>query len=94
YDVDVDKVVDAAVANGVIIELNASPMRLDMDWRHWRKAAEKGVLTSINPDAHRTSQLEYFRTGVGAARKGWMTRQQVFNTWPLAEVQKWLAARR
>jgi DNA polymerase (family X) len=94
YDVDVDKVVDAAVANAVIIELNASPMRLDMDWRHWRKAAEKGVLTSINPDAHRTAQLEYFRAGVGAARKGWMTKQQVFNTWPLATVQKWLAARR
>lgn len=94
YDVDVDKVVDAALANGVIIELNASPMRLDMDWRHWRKAAEKGVITSINPDAHRTSQLEYFRAGVGAARKGWMTKQQVFNTWPLVAVQKWLAARR
>lgn len=94
YDVDVDKVIDAAVANGVIIELNASPMRLDMDWRHWRKAAEKGLLTSINPDAHRTAQLDYFRVGVGAARKGWLTKEQVFTTRPLAAVQKWLAARR
>jgi DNA polymerase (family 10) len=93
YDVDVDKVVDAAIANGVIIELNASPMRLDMDWRHWRKAAEKGVLTSINPDAHRTAQLDYFRAGVGAARKGWLTKKQVFTTWSLMEVKKWLAAR-
>jgi DNA polymerase (family 10) len=93
YDVDVDKVVDAAIANGVIIELNASPMRLDMDWRHWRKAAEKGVLTSINPDAHRTAQLDYFRAGVGAARKGWLTKKQVFTTWSLLEGKKWLAAR-
>ena len=94
YDVDVDKVVDAAVANGVAIELNASPMRLDMDWRHWRKAAEKGLLTSINPDAHRTAQLDYFRAGVGAARKGWLTKAQVLNTRPLAEMKKWLAAAR
>src|SRR4029077_7811998 len=44
YDVDADKIIDAAIAHGVIIELNASPMRLDMDWRHWRKAAAKGLL--------------------------------------------------
>jgi len=94
YEVDADKVIDAAIAHGVIIELNASPMRLDMDWRFWRKAAEKGLLTSINPDAHRTAQLEYYRLGVGAARKGWLTKEQVFTTWPLASVKKWLAARR
>jgi DNA polymerase (family 10) len=94
YEVDAAKVIDAAVANGVIIELNASPMRLDMDWRLWRKAAEKGLLTSINPDAHRTAQLEYFRLGVGVARKAWLTKEQVFNTRTLAGVKKWLAARR
>jgi len=93
YDVDVEKVIDAAIAHGVIIELNASPMRLDMDWRHWRKAAAKGLLTSINPDAHRTAQLDYFRLGVGAARKGWLTKMQVFNTRPLAAVKRWLSGR-
>ncbi len=93
YEVDVEKVIDAAIANGVIIELNASPYRLDMDWRHWRKAAEKGLLTSINPDAHRIAQLDFFRLGVGAARKGWLTKEQVFNTRPLADVKKWLTAR-
>ncbi|HWA25310.1 MAG TPA: DNA polymerase/3'-5' exonuclease PolX [Lacunisphaera sp.] len=93
YEVDADKVIDAAIAQGVIIELNASPMRLDMDWRHWRKAAEKGLLTSINPDAHRTAQLEFFRLGIAAARKGWLTKAQVFNTRPLADVKRWLAAR-
>ena len=93
YEVDVDRVIDAAIAHGVIIELNASPMRLDMDWRHWRKAAEKGLLTSINPDAHRTAQLEYFRLGVAVARKGWLTREHVFTTRPLAAVKKWLTSR-
>jgi DNA polymerase (family 10) len=94
YALDAEKIIDAAVAHGVIIELNASPMRLDMDWRLWRKAAEKGLLTSVNPDAHRTGQLEYYRLGVGVARKGWLTKAQVFNTRPLAEVKKWLRARR
>ena len=94
YEVDVDKVIDAALANGVIIELNANPFRLDMDWRHWRKAAERGLLCSINPDAHDTAQLAYFRPGVGVARKGWLTKEQVLNTKPLAQVKKWLAARR
>jgi DNA polymerase (family 10) len=93
YDVDVDRVVDAAVANGVVIELNASLMRLDMDWRHWRKAAEKGLLTSINPDAHRTEQLAYYKVGVGIARKGWLTKESVLTTKPLAAMKKWFAAR-
>jgi DNA polymerase (family 10) len=94
YDVDAEKVIDAAIANQVIIELNANPWRLDMDWRLWRKAAEKGLLTSINPDAHRTAQLGFYRIGVGIARKGWLTKENVFNTKPLAQVKKWLAARR
>jgi DNA polymerase (family 10) len=93
YDVDVDKVIDAAVANGVIIELNANPLRLDMDWRHWRRAAEKGVLTSINPDAHSVGQLAYYEIGVGAARKGWLTPGQVMTTRSLAEMRSYLAAR-
>jgi len=94
YEVDVDKVVDAAIANGVAIELNANPWRLDMDWRHWRKAAEKGLLTSINPDAHRTEQLAFYKLGVGLARKGWLTKAQVVTTKPLGEMKKWLAGRR
>lgn len=94
YDVDIDQVIDAAIANRVVIELNASPMRLDMDWRHWRKAIEKGLLTSINPDAHSTAQLAFFQVGVGSARKGWLTKDSVVNAKPLAEMKAWLAARR
>jgi DNA polymerase (family 10) len=94
YDVDVDKVIDAAIANQVVIELNANPWRLDMDWRHWRKAAERGLLTSINPDAHRTEQLAFYKVGIGIARKGWLTKEQVVTTMRLAEMKQWLAARK
>jgi DNA polymerase (family 10) len=87
-------VIDAAIANGVVIELNASPYRLDMDWRHWRRAAERGLECSINPDAHGTAGLDCVRAGINAARKGWLTREQVVNTLPLAKVETWLARKR
>lgn len=90
YDVDIAKVIDAAAANDTIIELNANPWRLDLDWRWWRRAAEKGVLCSINPDAHDTDQLAFAAHGVRIARKGWLTPEQVLNTRPLPEVLRWL----
>ena len=90
YDVDIAKVIDAAAANDTIIELNANPWRLDLDWRWWRRAAEKGVLCSINPDAHDTDQLAFAAHGVRIARKGWLTPEQVLNTRTLPEVLRWL----
>jgi DNA polymerase (family 10) len=90
YAVNTGKIIDVAIAHGVIIELNANPQRLDLDWRHWRRAAERGLLCSINPDAHETAGLEFVRAGVNAARKGWLTAEQVLNTRPLAEVEKFL----
>ena len=92
--IDHAKIIDAAAAHGVIIELNANPRRLDMDWRWWRRAAEKGVLCSINPDAHSTEHYSFLEAGVRAARKGWLTREHVFNTRTLAEVKTWLASKR
>ncbi|PTY04964.1 DNA polymerase/3'-5' exonuclease PolX [Opitutaceae bacterium EW11] len=94
YPVNTAKIIDAAIANRVVIELNASPWRLDMDWRHWRRAAERGVLCSINPDAHETGGLAFVRTGVNAARKGWLTKEQVLNTKSLPEMKKWLIQRK
>jgi DNA polymerase (family 10) len=88
YAVNTARIIDAAIANGVIIELNANPQRLDMDWRYWRRAAERGLRCSINPDAHDTAGLTFVRAGVNAARKGWLTAKQVLNTRPLAEVEK------
>jgi len=88
YSVNVDKVVDAAIANGVVVELNANPRRLDMDWRYWRKAAEKGLMTAINPDAHRIEHFDFTEAGVNIARKGWLTAGDVLNTRSLSEVKK------
>jgi DNA polymerase (family 10) len=90
YDVDIAKVIDAAAANDTIIELNANPWRLDLDWRWWRRAAEKGVLCSINPDAHDVGQLAFAAHGVRVARKGWLTPEQVLNTRSLPDVLRWL----
>ena len=87
---NVQKIIDAAIANGKIIELNANPMRLDMDWRHWRRAAEKGLLCCINPDAHALHHFDFQHAGVLAARKGWLTAQEVFNTRTLTEVKDYL----
>jgi DNA polymerase (family 10) len=78
----------------VIIELNASPWRLELDWRHWRKAAERGLLCAINPDAHDTAGLLHVRAGVNSARKGWLMKAHVLNTKPLAEVEAYFAARK
>jgi DNA polymerase (family X) len=94
YKVNAAKVIDAAIANRVIIELNANPQRLDMDWRLWRKAAERGLLCSINPDAHDTAGLDFVRAGVNVARKGWLTPKNILNTRALAEVRNWLNAKK
>ncbi len=92
YRVDVEKVIDAAIANQTIIELNASPWRLDMDWRLWRKAAERGLLCAINPDAHETSGLEHVAAGVNSARKGWLGAEHVLNTRPLDQVKQYFTS--
>tara|TARA_B100000674_G_scaffold83608_1_gene57943 strand:- start:3843 stop:5585 length:1743 start_codon:yes stop_codon:yes gene_type:complete len=87
---NVAKIIDAAIANGKILELNANPMRLDLDWRHWRRAAERGLLCSINPDAHAVEQFDYQLAGVHAARKGWLTAENVLNTRTLEEIHAYL----
>lgn len=91
YQVNVAKIIDCAAETGTIIELNCSPMRLDMDWRHWRKARDKGVKCSINPDAHRTDHLQFIAYGVRLARKGWLRKEDVFNTKTLSEVEDFLS---
>ena len=90
YAVDIPAVIDACAATGTIIELNCSPWRMDMDWRWWKRARDKGVLCSINPDAHSTLGLHHLGIGVRIARKGWLTSAQVLNTRSLPEVLSWL----
>ncbi|MGF1449627.1 MAG: DNA polymerase/3'-5' exonuclease PolX [Opitutales bacterium] len=90
YAVNAAKVIDCAAGNGKLIELNANPYRLDMDWRHWRRARDKGVLCCINPDAHAPDQLDLTRAGLQVARKGWLRKEDVLNTRSLKDVKAYL----
>jgi DNA polymerase (family X) len=90
YPVDMVRVIDAAAEYGKIIEINAYPNRLDLDWRLCKYAKEKGMMTSINPDAHREAELGHVYLGVGIARKGWMQKENILNTRTLEGVLKYL----
>lgn len=87
YQVDLDEVLKAAARYGVMIEINANPWRLDLDWVHCRRARDMGILLVINPDAHSTQELGYFRYGVEVARRGWCEAADIFNTRGLEEVK-------
>ncbi|HLF95233.1 MAG TPA: DNA polymerase/3'-5' exonuclease PolX [Planctomycetota bacterium] len=80
YKIDLDRVIDAAKKHGKIIELNAYPNRLDLDWIHCRRAKEKGVMLSINPDAHSTADLSNIEYGIATARRAWLEDEDVLNT--------------
>jgi DNA polymerase (family 10) len=94
YPLNFMAVFEACVAHDVFVEINAHPYRLDLDWRHVKTAREMGVRFVINPDAHHVSEIAYFRFGVGVARKGWLTKDQVLNTLGLADVRKRLEQRK
>jgi len=94
YPINHRKVIDAAAAHGVCIEINASPHRFDLDWRYCKYARDKGVLISINPDAHSIDGLADTFYGVGIARKGWLRRQDVLNKKSTKEIEKWFGKRR
>ncbi|MBB6004983.1 PHP domain-containing protein [Arcicella rosea] len=87
YPVDYKKMIDACAANNVIIEINASPYRLDLDWRWIQYALEKGVKLSINPDAHEKDGYFDMHYGVAVARKGGLTKEMTFNALNLQEIE-------
>ena len=91
YKINLEKIIDCAAATGTWIELNCSSYRMELDWRWWHRARDKGVKCVINPDAHRIAQFGVLRHGVTMARKGWLRRQDVINTMPLEMMQKALA---
>jgi len=93
YQIDIPKILDAAARTGTWIELNAAPKRLDLDWRWWPLAKQKGVKCVINPDAHRTERLQDLWFGIGIARKGWLTKADVMNCLPLGEIEGALRAK-
>jgi DNA polymerase (family 10) len=94
YPVDIPAIIEAAAETKTVIELNANPKRLDMDWRWWPLAKEKGVKCAINPDAHHTSGFQHLWFGAAAARKGWLTRADIINCLPLGKIEAELAIKR
>ena len=94
YQIDIPAILDAAAATGTWIEINAAPKRLDLDWRWWPLAKQKGVKCVINPDAHRIERLQDLWFGVGVARKGWLTKGDVVNCLPLQKIEAELKRKR
>lgn len=94
YRLDIGKVIEAAYQNQVVLEINASPHRLDLDWRYAKQAKEKGVQFSVNPDAHRIGGLSDTFLGVGIARKGWLSASDIVNTLSLSQMQSYLEKKR
>ncbi len=92
YPVAMGDVIKAAADYGKMIEINAYPNRLDLDWRLCRSARDAGVMISINPDAHRMEDLPFTRYGVNVARKGWLSAPDVLNTRSLTAVGAALGA--
>lgn len=88
YPIDHRKVIDACAENGVIIEINANPLRLDLDWRWQQYALEKGVLLSINPDAHRKEGFYDMHFGTLIARKGGVSKLDCLNAMELEQVKE------
>src|SRR5438034_6602256 len=88
YQIDIPAILDAAAETGTWVELNAAPKRLDLDWRWWPLAKDKGVKCVINPDAHRTERLRDLWFGIGIARKGWLTKTDVMNCLPLGQIER------
>lgn len=86
YPIDYAKVIDACAANNVVIEINANPLRLDLDWRWHRYALEKGVLFAVNPDAHRMEGFRDMHYGIYIGRKGGLETKQCLNAFTLSEI--------
>jgi DNA polymerase (family 10) len=93
YKVDLEAVLQAAAKHGTLIEINAHPQRLDIDWIHCKRAKALGVQLVINPDAHSVGDLAYVRFGIDVARRGWLEKKDIFNTRNVAEVTAALLAR-
>ncbi len=94
YPLNHKKIIDACAANGVIIELNAHPYRLDIDWSWIPYCIEKGVKISINPDAHQKEGLKDMCYGVYSARKGMLDTKNCFNALSLEEIEKYFNSRK
>lgn len=94
YSVDYDRIFDKAAERGVMIEINGNPRRLDVDWRHIRKAVDRGVVFGVHPDAHSIAEYNALITGTWVARKAGLAPKHIFNTRSVEEVEEFLAKRK
>ena len=94
YRIRLDEVYRTASEEGVVIEVNANPNRQDLDWRELRAAKEQKVRFAVNPDAHVDTGYDDLRYGIGAARKGWLTKKDVINTLPVEKALALFQGRR
>ncbi|MFY4774658.1 DNA polymerase/3'-5' exonuclease PolX [Metabacillus sp. RGM 3146] len=90
YDVNIDLLIELAKETDTALELNANPNRLDLSSENIKKAQDAGVKLSINTDAHNIDMLEHMPIGVAAAKKGWIEKKNVINTWELEELKRFL----
>ena len=93
-DLDMDAVLEAAADHDVALEINANPRRLDLDNVHARRAIDMGIKLTISTDAHEPDNFALMHYGVATARRGWVTADDVVNTWPLKKVLDWVGGRR
>lgn len=91
FPLQMSKILDACKANGVSIELNASPYRLDLDWRYIYEAMDKGLFVSINPDAHAIAGIQDMQWGVKVGRKGGLLKELTLNALPLDDIKNFFA---
>ncbi len=90
YKLNIEKILDACAANNTAIEINANPHRLDLDWRNYAYAREKGVLFTINADAHSTTHIDYTKYGVMIAKKGGIKKSEVINYFSLERFKQFI----
>lgn len=90
YEIDIERIMDAALDRGCYMELNAQPDRLDLNDAHCKLAREKGLKVAISTDAHATTDLELLRFGIDQARRGWLEANDVLNTRKWGDLKKLL----
>ncbi len=93
YEINHEKIINHCIDNKVVIEINANPHRLDIDWRYIKNAKEKGALFSINPDAHAIKGIDHVKYGIITAKKGWLEPKNVINTMNTNEIENFFKER-
>jgi DNA polymerase (family 10) len=90
YDVDIDMLIELAKQTNTALELNANPNRLDLSYQHLKKAQDAGVKIMINTDSHKKTTLNHMMIGIASARKGWISKETVLNSYELEDLLMFL----